>query len=67
MFITPVFKCICFFFQDDKDAPSNKESLDDLFPAEDEEPSQSKTSLGFLSVDDKPNNRKFIIYIPKGN
>lgn len=29
-------------FQDDKDASSNKESLDDLFPTEDEDQSQSK-------------------------
>lgn len=33
---------ICFSPQDDKDTTSNKESLDDLFPAEDEEQSQSK-------------------------
>ena len=30
--------------QDDKDPSSNKESLDDLFPTEEEEPSQSKSS-----------------------
>lgn len=38
---------MCFLFQDDKDTSSNKESLDDLFPAEDEEQSSSEALLGF--------------------
>lgn len=37
---------ICLSPQDDKDTTSNKESLDDLFPAEDEEQSQSMFLLG---------------------
>lgn len=36
--------------QDDKGTSSTKESLDDLFPTEDEEQSQSKTLLGFVIV-----------------
>lgn len=39
-----------FPFQEDKDTSSTKESLDDLFPTEDEEQSQSKTVQGFGSV-----------------
>lgn len=35
-----------FSLQDVKNSSSTKESLDDLFPAEDEEQSQSKTPLG---------------------
>lgn len=37
-----IYVC-CFFPQDDRDTPSNKESLDDLFPTEDEEQSQSES------------------------
>ena len=36
--------------QDDKDPSSTKESLDDLFPTEDEEQSQSKAFLGFANM-----------------
>lgn len=39
-----------FPFQEDKGTTSTKESLDDLFPTEDEEQSQSKTAQGFGSV-----------------
>lgn len=34
---------MCVLQQDDKNASSTKESLDDLFPTEDEDQSQGKT------------------------
>jgi len=37
---------VFFPLQDDKDPSSNRESLDDLFPADDEEQSQSKALMG---------------------
>lgn len=43
-------ECVCFPLQDDKDTSSTKESLDDLFPTEDEEQSQSKALLLFVNV-----------------
>lgn len=36
---------MCVLLQDDKNTSSTKESLDDLFPTEDEEQSQGKTLI----------------------
>lgn len=42
---------LIFSFQDVKNSSSTKEALDDLFPSEDEEQSQSKTLLNLPFTD----------------
>lgn len=49
MLIHACFFCF-FLLQDDKNTSSTKETLDDLFPTEDEEQSQSKAFLTLVNM-----------------
>lgn len=56
-----VLNVFCFI-QDDKDPSSTKESLDDLFPTEDEEQSQSKAFLWFVNMSSQTFFSQLVIY-----